>query len=155
MSEQFTSFPINIVKYQDLPPILNTNVSGSLLMATYRYGAFYLEGITLKQFFDWINSQENIITDLVTTDKSITPASGKTYNCGTLTSLTITYPSGYFAAEVNFSSGSTPTTLTVPAGTLWHGGEAPEIEANTSYRLTFQFDGVAVKANCGGYAVPA
>ncbi|GBR72809.1 hypothetical protein NO1_0273 [Candidatus Termititenax aidoneus] len=98
---------------------------------------------------------DDVVTDLISTTKSITLVSGKTYNCGTLTSLTITYPSGYFAAEVNFKCGSTVTTISVPAGTIWYSGKAPEIEANMSYRLTFQFDGFAVKANCGGYAAAA
>jgi hypothetical protein len=98
---------------------------------------------------------DRVETDTASTTKTISFANGTTYNCGALTSLTFTYPSNYFAAEVNFNSGETATTLTVPTGTKWAGGgETPELEVNTSYRLSFQYDGTGVKATCIGFKVP-
>jgi len=65
----------------------------------------------------------------------------KKYLCGTLTSLSITPPvSGMM--DVRFTSGSTPTVLTVPNTVIFPGWfDATALEANTVYEINIE-DGV-------------
>lgn len=67
------------------------------------------------------------------TDASITPTDHTLYNCGTLTSLTITDPPSTGAYSIVFTSGSTATSTTFPATIL--GLEDFAAEANTMYEI--------------------
>lgn len=64
---------------------------------------------------------------------SITPANNNIYNCGTLTSLTITNPPATGPYSIVFTSGSTATTTTIPSTIL--GLESFAAEANTIYEI--------------------
>lgn len=75
---------------------------------------------------------------------SIEAAANTIYECGELTSLTITsFPaSGEFT--IKFDSGSTPTTFTEPTGMIMPDGFS--IEANKHYEINVS-NGYAVKAD--------
>lgn len=64
---------------------------------------------------------------------TITPADNHIYNCGELSSLTITNPPATGAWSVVFTSGATATTTTIPASILGLEDFAPE--ANTLYEI--------------------
>jgi hypothetical protein len=64
---------------------------------------------------------------------SITPVANTIYNCGELTSLTISSPPATGAYSIVFTSGSTATTTTIPATIL--GLEDFAAEANTIYEI--------------------
>lgn len=74
------------------------------------------------------------------------------YNCGELSALTITFPAtmdaGYIA-QINFTSGATPTTLSAPAGTVWRGSDVDSNGftpvANKRYSVLFFYDGTQVR----------
>ena len=80
---------------------------------------------------------------------SIEPADNTRYNCGTLTSLTITNPPATGAYVIKFNSGSTATTTTIPSSI--HGLESFAAEANTHYEINVE-DNYAV---IGKWAVSA
>lgn len=64
---------------------------------------------------------------------SITPQANTIYECGVLTSLTISNPPATGAYSIVFTSGSTATTTTIPATIL--GLENFAAEANTLYEI--------------------
>ena len=64
---------------------------------------------------------------------SITPAANTIYNCGELTSLTISNPPATGAYSIVFTSGSTATTTTIPSTVL--GLESFAAEVNTLYEI--------------------
>ena len=64
---------------------------------------------------------------------TITPAANTIYNCGELTSLTISNPPASGAYSIVFTSGSTATTTTIPSPIL--GLESFAAEANTLYEI--------------------
>lgn len=64
---------------------------------------------------------------------TITPAANTIYNCGELTSLTISNPPALGAYSIVFTSGATATTTTIPATIL--GLEDFAAEANTVYEI--------------------
>ena len=88
---------------------------------------------------------ENVIVP----DPTITPAANTIYNCGELTSLTISNPTATGGYSIVFTSGSTATTTTIPATIL--GLESFAAEANTLYEINV-LDNRAV---VGSWAVPA
>lgn len=74
------------------------------------------------------------ITDtIITTDPIISPDANIVYNCGELTSLTISNPTATGSYSIVFTSGATPTTTTIPATIL--GLEDFAAEANTIYEI--------------------
>ena len=83
------------------------------------------------------------------TSPEITPANNTLYNCGTLTSLTITNPTSVGSYSIVFTSGSTATQTTIPATIL--GLESFAAEANTLYEINV-LDNRAV---VGSWAVSA
>ena len=64
---------------------------------------------------------------------TITPIHNRIYNCGELTSLTITNPPATGSYSIVFTSGATATTTTFPATIL--GLEDFAAEANTLYEI--------------------
>ncbi len=75
---------------------------------------------------------ETVVTVSGTTP-TITPAANTIYNCGELTSLTISNPPATGAYSIVFTSGATATTTTIPATIL--GLEDFAAEANTLYEI--------------------
>lgn len=84
---------------------------------------------------------------LAETTVLITPENNKIYQCGTLTSLTITNPPATGAYSIIFTSGNTATTTVIPNTML--GLEDFAAEANTIYEINV-FDNRAV---VGSWAV--
>ena len=64
---------------------------------------------------------------------TITPVENSIYNCGTLTSLTISNPPATGSYSIVFTSGATATSTTFPATIL--GLEGFAAEANTIYEI--------------------
>lgn len=74
------------------------------------------------------------------------------YNCGELSALTITFPASLnagYISQINFTSGTTPTTLTAPVGTIWRGSDTDSTGftpvASKRYSVLFFYDGVNVR----------
>ena len=80
---------------------------------------------------------------------TIIPAVNTIYNCGELTSLTISNPPATGAYSIVFTSGSTATTTTIPATIL--GLEDFAAEANTIYEINVLNN----RAVIGSWAVSA
>lgn len=108
---------------------------------------------TSKQYVDTadaLKQNKPIITTSSASTYSVTPADNTVYNCtaSALTSLSITVPSSLavdYTSELNFTSGSTPTTVT-STGVKWIGdnvnentGFAPRV--NCRYTIVFTYDG--------------
>lgn len=80
-----------------------------------------------------------VIVDSSDTTKGIDP--NKYYKWDTVTSLNITLNTPTDNTILNeyvfeFTSGTTATSLTLPSGIKWLKGEAPTIEANTTYQIS-------------------
>lgn len=82
-------------------------------------------------------------------DAVITPEDNTIYQCGELTSLTITDPPASGAWSIVFTSGTTASTTTVPASIL--GLESFAAEANTIYEINV----LGKRAALGSWAVQA
>lgn len=67
------------------------------------------------------------------TTPTLTPVVYTSYECGTLTSLTVTNPPATGPWSVRFTSGSTATVLTMPNTVVMPDGF--EVEANTVYEI--------------------
>ena len=74
------------------------------------------------------------------------------YNCTVdMTSIEITLPAtptANFCAQLNFTSGSTPTAFTSPAGMVWLGDDVSTTfvpVANKRYAIMVFFDGVSTR----------
>lgn len=75
------------------------------------------------------------------TTPTITAMSGVRYVCGEVATLSITPPQSG-CIDVIFTSGGTPTALTVPSTVKWLNGFDPDnLEANTTYEINI-LDGV-------------
>lgn len=73
------------------------------------------------------------IQNVTDASATITPADNNIYNCGTLTSLTITNPPVTGMYSIIFTSGSTATTTVIPSSIL--GLESFSASANTIYEI--------------------
>ena len=79
------------------------------------------------------------------TTPTIVAKSGIRYVCGEVASLDFTPPASGIC-DVVFTSGSTPTVLTVPSTVKWANGFDPSnLDADTTYELNIM-DGLGV---CG------
>lgn len=90
---------------------------------------------------------EAVKTVIVTETTPVITADPNTiYVCGTVTTLSFT-PAATGISEVIFTSGATPTVLTVPSAIRWANSFDPTtLEASTTYELNvMQGIGVAVK----------
>ena len=90
-----------------------------------------------------------VIVEVTGATPTVTPENNKRYQCGTLTSLTISTPSATGEYSIVFTSGATATTTTIPATVLGLENFAPE--ANTVYEINV-LDNRAV---VGSWAVSA
>ena len=102
-------------------------------------------------------AQKSAISTMLTAPESvtgttptITALAGVQYVCGEVSTLDITLPASG-CVDVRFTSGSTPTVLTItpPTGVTvkWAGGFDPtSLEANTTYEINIA-DGLGVAAS--------
>ena len=74
------------------------------------------------------------------------------YNCGTVSALTITFPATVtpkYISQVNFTSGTTATALTAPAGMVWLGNDIVQgvfvPAVSKRYSVLFFSDGTNVR----------
>lgn len=90
---------------------------------------------TLFQFLGVLEGKADEETTVTVsgTTPTITPTHNTIYECGELTSLTISNPPATGAYSIVFTSGSTATTTTIPATIL--GLEDFAAEANTLYEI--------------------
>ena len=93
--------------------------------------------------------QKVVIVEVTGATPTVTPENNKRYECGTLTSLTISTPPVTGEYSIVFTSGATATTTTIPATVL--GLEDFSAEANTIYEINV-LDNRAV---VGSWAVSA
>lgn len=103
------------------------------------------------QFLDALEGKADEETTVTVsgTTPTITPIRNRIYNCGELTSLTISNPTATGAYSVIFTSGSTATVTTFPASIL--GLEDFAAEANTIYEINVLDN----RALVGSWAVSA
>lgn len=94
-------------------------------------------------------SPAETVVEVSGTTPTITPAANTIYNCGEVTSLTISNPTATGAYSVVFTSGGTATVTTFPTSIL--GLEDFAAEANTIYEINV-LDNRAV---IGSWAVSA
>lgn len=86
-------------------------------------------------------------------------ANNTIYNCGEMTSLTLTLPASLTAdwvCQLNFTSGTTPTSLTAPVTIKWKGDDLTAdvfvpVESKR-YAVLFFYDGVSVRGIVQGIA---
>lgn len=104
---------------------------------------------TMGAVYNRLDALEGTTVTVEGATPTITPAANTTYNCGELTSLTISNPPTTGAYSIVFTSGSTATTTTIPATIL--GLEDFSAEANTLYEINV-LDNRAV---VGSWAVSA
>ena len=95
-----------------------------------------------------INARTETINETFTI-QIIEPQANTIYNCGELTSLTISNPPATGSYSIVFTSGSTATTTTIPATIL--GLEDFAAEANTIYEINVLNN----RAVVGSWAVSA
>lgn len=75
-------------------------------------------------------------------------ASDTIYNCGEMTSIEVTMPATAdvkFIAQLNFTSGTTPTSFTSPVDMKWLGDDVSTTfvpVASKRYAILFFYDGV-------------
>lgn len=93
--------------------------------------------------------QKVVVVDVTGATPTVTPENNKRYQCGTLTSLTISTPPATGEYSIVFTSGATATTTTIPATILGLENFAPEV--NTVYEINV-LDNRAV---VGSWAVSA
>ncbi len=80
---------------------------------------------------------------------TITPANNTIYNCGEVTSLTISNPTATGAYSITFTSGSTPTDLSIDPAIKMPDGFT--VEANRLYEINV----LANRAVADSWAVSA
>ena len=90
----------------------------------------------------------------ITDGETITLASDTIYTGGEIATLTVAFPNSptaAFIAETDFTSGTTPTTLTYPTGIKWTGDDLTSNEfvpvASKRYNVIWWYDGVNWNAN--------
>lgn len=93
----------------------------------------------IKQMLDVKDDYDSLVVEVSGTDPVITGKASYRYNCGELYTLSITPPESG-TMDIIFTSGATPTVLTLPntvkMPTWWAG-----IETNTTYEMCIT-DGV-------------
>ena len=93
----------------------------------------------IKQMLGVKDNYDSFIVDVDGTDPTITGQPSYRYNCGEVLSLTVTPPESG-TIDFRFTSGSTPTVLTLPS-TVKMPEWWVEVEANTVYEMCIT-DGV-------------
>lgn len=88
---------------------------------------------TMGSIYTRLEALEGTTVTVEGATPTLTPAANTIYECGELTSLTISNPPANGAYSIVFTSGSTATTTTFPATIL--GLEDFAAEANTVYEI--------------------
>lgn len=88
---------------------------------------------TMGSIYTRLDALEGTTVTVEGATPTLTPAANTIYECGELTSLTISNPPANGAYSIVFTSGSTATTTTFPATIL--GLEDFAAEANTIYEI--------------------
>ena len=124
-----------------LGPIDDT--SATFYLVALSTGKQYLYSFTLTSS-DVLTMTEQVLGTGDANNPTVSTVSGSTvnitalnnmiYSCGELTSLTITDSVQNISFTVDFTSGTTPTTITVPSGYKAPGGSLTA-EANKTYEL--------------------
>lgn len=112
-----------------------TQAQSSNTVGTYTDGA----KAAIKTMLGVHDTIDSFVEDVTGTDVTITGQPSYRYNCGELYSLTVTPPSSG-TIDFRFTSGSTPTVLTLPQ-TVKMPEWWIEVEANTIYEMCIT-DGV-------------
>ena len=126
---------------QEITTLIGTNnIWANRGDVTVTYGA-YLE--TIKELVDKREMREEQVDGTVV---NLNAEANTRYICGEVTTLDITLPvSG--TCDIVFTSGSTPTVLTVPSTVKWmHGFDPTALAADTIYELNIT-DGLGVVAS--------
>lgn len=117
----------------------STNASSNTFVYYYvddkLYSAFVKLSIVNghKRFDLSIINDRTVTVNVTGTTPTITPAANTTYNCGELTSLTISNPPANGAYSIVFTSGATPTDLSVDPAIKMPDGFS--VEANKRYEI--------------------
>lgn len=97
-------------------------------------------------------AEDTIISTISTATVTQALANNYIYNCTVdMTSIEITLPAtptANFCAQLNFTSGSTPTAFTSPVGMVWLGDDVSTTfvpVANKRYSIMVFFDGVSTR----------
>lgn len=107
-----------------------------------------------------INGKEDKTSVVTLTGTSVTQelVDNTIYQGSELSSLTITIPTGItpvYISQINFTSGSTPTTLTAPNTIVWFGDDITNDVfvpvANKQYVAMFYYDGMNVRSIIQSY----
>ena len=96
----------------------------------------YISSITLGSTTYNLDSRDITTTTSSTLSISVnsTLKRSQTYICGTLTSLTFSsIAETPYEVVVIFTSGTTPTTISIPSGTKYVSNNGAVAEASTSY----------------------
>lgn len=102
--------------------------------STLAVGTYTNEAKTaIKQMLGIHDTIDSFVEEVTGTDVTITGQPSYRYNCGELYSLTVTPPSSG-TIDIRFTSGSTPTVLTLPS-TVKMPEWWVEVEANTIYEM--------------------
>jgi hypothetical protein len=121
-----------------LTPTYFDEITARLVFTGYDNGSLYVAELSAEGEYVLsgtleIIQLEDTVVNVSGTTPTITPAANTIYNCGELTSLTISNPPAQGAYSIVFTSGSTPTVTTIPATILGLEDFAPE--ANTLYEI--------------------
>ena len=98
-------------------------------------------GTDIVEVVGYTAAKEPTTVTVSETTPTITPLANTIYQCGELTSLTVTDPPASGIYSIIFVSGSTPTTTNFPASIVFPEAFAPE--ANTRYEINVS-DGYAL-----------
>lgn len=113
----------------------------TMLADTETYGNFELYGISGTFEMLLKKADKTTVETISGTDPVIYGRDNSRYICGTCDTLTLTPPSSGIA-DVVFTSGTTPTVLSVPSTVKWPGWFNPtNLNANTTYEINIM-DGV-------------
>lgn len=94
-------------------------------------------------------AQTEVVEPVTDTAATIQPEDDHIYQCGTLTSLTITDPPATGAWSVVFTSGATATDCDFPDSLQWQNDTVPTINANKTYEIIAKDNRVV----CGEFPV--
>ena len=118
-----------------------------------------LSNTTITSALDDKQDTADITTDIVSTSITLsTLAYNTVYQFGTIDSLTISaLPSDYASSDkryqesvIYFTSGSSGTNITMPAGLSWVGGVAPSISGGMAYIISICNGLIAIGPTSGG-----
>lgn len=138
-------------------PIVSSGLSASVYYGLAKAAGADMASLTGETVGTYPAAQKSAISQMLHAPESITGTTptitalaGVQYVCGEVSTLDITLPASG-CVDVRFTSGSTPTVLTItpPTGVTvkWAGGFDPTaLDANTTYEINIA-DGLGVAAS--------